>query len=239
LAAAHAVDGLQSLLELIGAGQGIITGRGIATADIDELPATLRAARQSLTDAVGNVSGLLELLDNVNQDCYPFTREELQSVEQELLAAAVALAPPDRKLPDSATAMFMLCGALAPLADGVRNGAGARELHPGVAHLGAAAATFLIAITTPGPSAAQLDSARRHIIVAVLHGDSGISRVPFADVEGERWFLRAVAAIGELMAKGVGDQPMTEAAYGSFVTGRSLEVLRMCGAWLAHAARRS
>jgi hypothetical protein len=132
----------------------------------------------------------------------------------------------------------MLCGALAPLAGGLRNGAGAHELHPGVAHLGAAAATFLIAITTPGPSAAQLDSARRHIIVAVLHGNSGISRVPFGDVEGERWFLRAVAAIGELMGKGVGDQPMTEAAYGSFVTGRSLEVLRMCGAWLAHAARR-
>jgi len=199
------------------------------------LPATLRAARQSLTNAVGNVNGLLELLDNVNQDCHPFTREELQSVEQELLDAAVALAPPDRmSRPDSATAMFVLCGALAPLADGLRNGAGARELHAGVAHLGAAAATFLIAITAPGPSSAQLDGARRHIIVAVLHGDQGISRIPFADVEGERWFLRAVAAIGELMAKGVGDQPMTEAAYGSWVTGRALEVLRICGPWLAH-----
>jgi hypothetical protein len=88
----------------------------------------------------------------------------------------------------------VFCGALAPIADGLRRGAGAEELRRDVARLGATAVTFLIALSHPGPTVAQLDSARRHLIVAVLHGDRGISRVDVGDIDGQRWFLRAVAA---------------------------------------------
>lgn len=238
LAAAHAVDGLQTLLDVIGAGQRVAAGQSIATADAEALPVRLRAAREALTDAVGNVDVLLDMLDGVEPQHRPFTTEELQSVERELLDAAVELAPPDRELPDSGTATLVLCGALAPLADGLRRHAGAAELRRDVARLGAAAATFLIALSQPGPSQAQLDSARRHMIVAVLHGDRGISRIAGADIDGERWFLRAVAAVGELMAEGSSGPPVTESAYASRVTGRALDVLAICGAWLAHTARR-
>lgn len=238
LAAAHTVDGLQTLLDVIGAGQRIATGQSIADADADALPDSLRAARASLTDALGNVDVLLDMRDSVEQEHRPFTPQERQSVECELLDAAVELAPLDQELPDSGTATLVLCGALAPLADGLRRQAGADELRRDVARLGAAAATFLIALSHPGPTQAQLDSARRHMIVAVLHGDRGISRIAVADVDGERWFLRAVAAVGELMAEGSTGPPVTESAYASRVTGRALEVLSLCGAWLAHAARR-
>ena len=232
LAAAHTVDGLQGLLEVIGAGQGI------ATADLEALPGKLRAARASLTAAIADVDVLLEMLDDVDREHGAFTREELQSVEDELLDAAVELAPLDQGLPDSGTATLVFCGALAPIADGLRRGAGAEELRRDVARLGAAAVTFLIALSHPGPTVAQLDSARRHLIVAVLHGDRGISRVDVADIDGQRWFLRAVAAIGELMAEGSTGPPVTERAYTSRVTGRALEVLTVCGAWLGHTARR-
>jgi len=49
LAAAHAADGLQALLEVIGAGQNI------EAADVDALGGQLRDAHQSLTNAVTNV----------------------------------------------------------------------------------------------------------------------------------------------------------------------------------------
>ena len=231
LAAAHTVDGLQGLLEVIGAGQSI------ATADV-ALPAKLRAARESLTGAIADVNVLLEMLDDVDREHGAFTREELQGVEDELLDAAVSLAPLDQGLPDSGTATLVFCGALAPIADGLRRGAGAEELRRDVARLGAAAVTFLIALSHPGPTPAQLDSARRHLIVAVLHGDRGVSRIDVADIDAGRWFLRAVAALGELMAEGSTGPPVTERAYTSRVTGRALEVLTLCGAWLAHIARR-
>ena len=79
-------------------------------------------------------------------------RVGLQDVEEELLAAAVALAPPDHPLPDSGSATLAFCGALAPLADGLRRDASPVELRDDVAWLGAAAATFLIALSNPGPS---------------------------------------------------------------------------------------
>ena len=232
LAAAHTVDGLQGLLEVIGAGQSI------ATADVQALPAKLRAARESLTGAIADVNVLLEMLDDVDREHGAFTRDELQGVEDELLDAAVSLAPPDQGLPDSGTATLVFCGALAPIADGLRRGADAEELRRDVARLGAAAVTFLIALSHPGPTVAQLDSARRHLIVAVLHGDRGVSRVDVADIDGGRWFLRAVAALGELMAEGSTGPPVTERAYTSRVTGHALNVLTLCGAWLAHTARR-
>lgn len=238
LAAAHAVDGLQGLLDLIGTGQSIAAGQRIAAADADALPDRLRAARASLTDAVSNVNVLLDMLDSVEQQHRPFTPEQLQGVERELLDAAAQLAPLDQELPDSGTATLVLCGALAPLADGLRRQAGADELRRDVARLGAAAATFLIALSQPGPTQAQLDSARRHMIVAVLHGDRGISRIAVADIDGERWFLRAVAAVGELMAEGATGPPVSDSAYASRVTGWALDVLAICGAWLAHTARR-
>ena len=232
LAAAHTVDGLQGLLEVIGAGQSI------ATADVEALPGKLRAARDSLTGAIADVDVLLEMLDDVDREHRAFTREEQQDVEDELLDAAVSLAPLEEGLPDSGTATLVFCGALAPIADGLRRGAGAEELRRDVARLGAAAVTFLIALSHPGPTPAQLDSARRHLIVAVLHGDRGVSRVDVADLDGGRWFLRAVAALGELMAEGSTGPPVTERAYTSRVTRRALEVLTLCGAWLAHTARR-
>jgi len=158
----------------------------------------------------------------------------LQDVEDKLLAAAVALAPPDRPLPDSGTATLTLCGALAPLADGVRRHASPMELRDDVAQLGGAAATFLIALTTPGPSPAQLDSARRHVIVAVLHGSRGISRIPADELDGEQWMLHAVSEIAKLMAEGSTGPPVTEAAYTLRVTAHALQVLAICGAWLMH-----
>ncbi|MGO9790983.1 MAG: hypothetical protein ACLP8S_16255 [Solirubrobacteraceae bacterium] len=62
-----------------------------------------------------NVNVLLEMLDEVDSEDRAFTPRQLQSVERELLAAAVELAPPDGPLPDSGTAMPVLCGALAPI----------------------------------------------------------------------------------------------------------------------------
>jgi len=101
------------------------------------------------------------MLDRVGADQRSFSQEELRDVEEELLAAAVAAAPPDQPLPDSGTATLALCGALAPIADHLRQQAGPSELRPHVAELGAAAATFLIALSTPGPSLAEFDNARR------------------------------------------------------------------------------
>lgn len=70
--------------------------------------------------------------------------------EEDLLAAAVALAPPDRALPDSGTATLAFCGALAPLADGLRGHTSRAELREDVAWLGGAAATLLrVAPPTP------------------------------------------------------------------------------------------
>jgi len=193
LAAAHAVDGLQALLEVIGAGQNI------AAADVDALPGQLRAAHQSLTNALANVDILRGMLDRVSADQRSFSQEELRDVEEELLAAAVASAPPDQPLPDSGTATLALCGVLAPIADHLRQQARPSELRPHVAELGAAAATFLIALSTPGPSLAELDNARRRLMVAVLHGSRGISRIPAHELAGEQWFLRVVT---ELMVWG-------------------------------------
>jgi hypothetical protein len=68
LAAAHTVDGLQGLLEVIGAGQSI------ATADVEALPGKLRAARESLTGAIADVDVPLELLDDVDREHAAFTR---------------------------------------------------------------------------------------------------------------------------------------------------------------------
>lgn len=230
LAAADAVDALQTLLEVIGAGQSI------ATADLDALPVALSAATDSLTAALANVNVLVEMIEGVEQEHRGFTRDHLQNVEDELLAAAAELAPLDGGPPDSGTATLVLCGMLAPVADGLGRGASARDLRGDVARLAAAAATFLIALSRPGPSYAQLDSARRHVIVAVLYGDQGISRVGAGDLAGDRWFLRAVRAIGELMGEGSTGPPVTEADYTSRVTGRALEVVSICGAWLARTS---
>jgi len=61
LAAAHAADGLQKLLGVIAAGQNPTSD------DVDRLagPVTdeLRAAREALSNAIGNVDLLLDLLD--------------------------------------------------------------------------------------------------------------------------------------------------------------------------------
>ena len=54
MAAAHAADGLQALLEVIGAGQNI------EAADVDALGGQLRDAHQSLTNAVTNVQAVLK-----------------------------------------------------------------------------------------------------------------------------------------------------------------------------------
>jgi len=231
LAAAHAADGLQALLEVIGAGQNI------AAADVDALPGQLRAAHQSLTNAVTNVDILRGMLDRVSADQRAFSQEDLRDVEEELLAAAVAAAPPDQPLPDSGTATLALCGALAPIADHLRQQASPSDLRPHVAELGAAAATFLIALSTPGPSLAELDNARRHLMVAVLHGSRGISRIPAHELSGEQWFLRVVTELGELMAEGSTGPPVTQAAYASRVTRRGIAVLTICAAWLAHHER--
>jgi len=230
LAAAHAVDALQTLLEVIG------TGQSIATADLDALPVTLRAAADSLTAALANVNVLVEMIEGVEQGHRVFTPEDLQNVEEELLAAAAELAPLDGGPPDSGTATLVLCGMLAPVADGLRRGASTSELRDDVARLAAAAATFLTALSRPGPSYAQLDNARRHVIIAVLHGDQGISRVASEDLSGDRWFLRAVRAVGELMGEGSTGPPVTEAAYTRRVTGRAIDVVTICGAWLAHTS---
>lgn len=75
------------------------------------------------------------------------------------------------------------------------------------------------------------------MIVAVLRGSRGISRIPADEFEGDRWFLHAVSAIGELMAEGSAGPPVTDRAYTSRVTGHALEVLAICGAWLMHHPR--
>ena len=71
-------------------------------------------------------------------------------------------------------------------------------LRPHVAKLGDAAATFLIP-RYRAADRATLD-ARPHVIVAVLHGATGISRFTPDQLAGERWFLHVIEEIGELMA---------------------------------------
>jgi hypothetical protein len=64
LAAAHAPEGLQQLLSVIADSQNV------TSADVDRLagPVTdeLRAARESLVNAIGNIDILLKLLDVVS-----------------------------------------------------------------------------------------------------------------------------------------------------------------------------
>jgi hypothetical protein len=236
LAAAHTVEALQRQLGLLELGPLVresLAGAG----DIDEqqllqLPSELHQAREALDAAGANLALIAGLLDDA-PTLRTFTTEDLDAVERELLAAAVALNT-DGGIPDSGQATLALCGALAPLAQHLREHANAATLRPHVAHLGAAAASFLISLSAPGPSPATLDSGRRHVIIAVLHGERGITRFTPEQLAGERWFLEAVQAVGELMADAAAGQDRGDRAYSSRVTRHAIQTLAICGAWLAH-----
>ncbi len=140
----------------------------------------------------------------------------------------------DGAIPDSGQATLALCGALAPLAEHLREHATPAALRPHVAHVGAAAATFLISLSAPRPSLATLHSARLHVIIAVLRGERGITRFTPEQLAGERWFLEAVQAVGEPMADAASGQDHDDRAYSSRVTRQGLQTLAICGAWHAH-----
>jgi hypothetical protein len=235
LAAAHTAGALQGLLGLLE--QGPLLRDALAgEAELDDeqvlaLPAELGTAREALASADANLAILAGMLAGA-QDVRAFGAEELDGVERELLQAAVQLAP-DGGMPDRGEATLALCGALAPVAKHVREQASAVTLRPHVAKLGGAAATFLISLSSPGPSRATLDSARRHVIVAVLHGATGISRFTPDQLVGERWFLHVVEEIGELMAYAASGQATSDPAYTKRVTKHAIATLATCGAWLA------
>jgi hypothetical protein len=236
LAAAHTTEALQRQLGLLELGP-LLRETLAGEADVDEqqllqLPDELDRAREALAAAAANLALIAGLLDDAPQ-LRTFTAEDLDAVERELLAAAVALSA-DGAIPDSGQATLALCGALAPLAQHLREHASAATLRPHVAHLGAAAATFLISLSAPGPSPATLDSGRRHVIIAVLRGERGIARFTPEQLAGERWFLEAVQTVGELMADAADGQDSGDPAYSSRVTRHAIQTLAICGAWLAH-----
>jgi hypothetical protein len=70
----------------------------------------------------------------------------------------------------------------------------------------------------------------------VLRGERGITRFTPEQLAGERWFLEAVQAVGELMADAAGGHAHDDRAYSSRVTRHALQTLAICGAWLAHHA---
>ena len=72
------------------------------------------------------------------------------------------------------------------------------------------------------------------MIIAVLHGERGITRFTPEQLAGERWFLEAVQAVGELIADAAGSQNDGDPAYTSRVTRHAIQTLAICGAWLAH-----
>ncbi len=236
LAAAHTAEALQRQLGLLELGP-LLRDTLAGEADVEEeqllgLPGELGLACEALAAAGANLALIAGLLDDAQQ-LRTFSEEDLDAVERELLAAAVALSA-DGAIPDSGQTTLALCGALAPLAQHLREHAAPATLRPHVANLAAAAATFLISLSAPGPSPATLDSARRHVIIAVLRGERGITRFTPEQLAGERWFLEAVQAVGELMADAASGQDHDDRAYSSRVTRQALQALAICGAWLAH-----
>ena len=236
LAAARTAEALQRQLGLLELGP-LLRDTLAGEADVSDeqllgLPGELDLASEALGAAAANLALIAGLLDDAQQ-LRTFSEEDLDAVERELLTAAVALSA-DGAIPDSGQATLALCGALAPLAQHLHEHATPATPRAHVAHLAAAAATFLISLSAPGPSPATLDSARRHVIIAVLRGERGITRFTPEQLAGERWFLEAVQAVGELMADAAAGHAPDDRAYSPRVTRHAIQTLAISSAWLAH-----
>jgi hypothetical protein len=154
-----------------------------------------------------------------------------EHIEGELLAAAANLSNPGEGWPDPGTMTLRLAGALGPLAGALAAAQSPATPRPQVADLGACAATFLIALTRPGPSPAQLDTARQQIIARAAHN---AHTVPVELLTGVEWFLYATSLIGGEMLEAATSDLHTDPEFLKRATSRMMDVTAIAAAWLAH-----